>query len=104
MALMIGEREAIPPEQWQVLRNTGTNHLMAIAGLHIGIMAGFAHVVVTWIWRLVPALLLHLPAQLAGASAALLMAIIYSLLAGFFYSHSTRLHYVSCIYFCTFIT
>jgi competence protein ComEC len=66
-----------------VLRNTGTNHLMAIAGLHIGIMAGIAHAVVSYAWRFAPALLLRMPAQIAGACAALFMAVIYSLLAGF---------------------
>lgn len=41
-ALAIGERFEVPVDDWKVLRNTGTNHLMAIAGLHIGFMAGFA--------------------------------------------------------------
>lgn len=83
MALIIGERNGIRQEDWEVLRKTGTNHLMAIAGLHIGIMAGFAHVIFSWLWRRVPSLVLLLPAQLAGACAALLIAVLYSALAGF---------------------
>lgn len=82
-ALAIGERYNIPLDDWKVLRNTGTNHLMAIAGLHIGFMAGFALMIVTWFWRRSPALVLKIPAQHAGAMAALLMALIYSALAGF---------------------
>jgi competence protein ComEC len=83
LALMIGERNNIASEDWQVLRNTGTNHLMAIAGLHIGMLAGFVHMLVSWLWRRFPSLLLHVPANQAGASVALMVAIIYSALAGF---------------------
>lgn len=83
IALVIGERIGIKPDDWQVLRNTGTNHLMAIAGLHIGMIAGFAHTITSFIWRLIPRLALILPAQLAGGCAALFTAILYSMLAGF---------------------
>lgn len=83
IALIIGERNHIPSEHWQVLRNTGTNHLMAIAGLHIGLMAGFTHIIVSWLWRCSRRLPLIFPASQAGASCAVLIAILYSLLAGF---------------------
>jgi len=82
-ALAVGERHGIPPDDWQVLRNTGTNHLMAIAGLHIGFMAAFVYGIVNWLWRRRPQLILKIPAQQAGAIAALLMAFIYSAMAGF---------------------
>ncbi|OGT45285.1 MAG: DNA internalization-related competence protein ComEC/Rec2 [Gammaproteobacteria bacterium RIFCSPHIGHO2_12_FULL_41_20] len=82
-ALVIGERSAIPQTQWSVLRNTGTNHLMAIAGLHIGLMSGWAAMVMMWLWRRIPRLLLYMPAKIAGAWAALMMAIFYSSMAGF---------------------
>jgi competence protein ComEC len=83
MALMIGERNGIAKEDWEVLRNTGTNHLMAIAGLHIGMMAGFAHTLVSWLWRRSSFLALKFPAPLAGSCAALITAMLYSALAGF---------------------
>lgn len=83
MALTIGERNGVAQQDWQVLRNTGTNHLMAIAGLHIGIMAGLAHAVISWLWRRLPACALRMPAQQAGACAALIIAVSYSGLAGF---------------------
>lgn len=43
-ALLIGDKSAITQSQWDVLRATGTVHLMAISGLHIGLVAtiGFA--------------------------------------------------------------
>jgi competence protein ComEC len=83
MALTLGERNGIAPQDWQVLRNTGTNHLMAIAGLHIGMMAGLAQMFVSRLWRLFPSLLLRFPAKQAGACAALFIAVLYSALAGF---------------------
>ncbi len=82
-ALAIGERHAIPFEEWQILRNTGTNHLMAIAGLHIGLMATLAYTIFSWGWRRYEKLTLKIPAQQAGAIAALIIALIYSAMAGF---------------------
>jgi competence protein ComEC len=82
-ALAIGERHDIAAADWQVLRNTGTNHLMAIAGLHIGFIALLAHVLVTFCWRRIPRATLLMPAQHAGAVGALVMALMYSAMAGF---------------------
>ncbi len=83
IALAIGERADIPQEQWQVLRHTGTNHLMAIGGLHIGMVAGVFYLLVNKLWRLKSKLLLKLPAQEAAACAALLIAWVYGSLSGF---------------------
>jgi competence protein ComEC len=82
-ALVVGERHDIDEKDWQVLRNTGTNHLMAIAGLHIGLMSALAHFLVASVWRRSPRLVNKFPAVHAGALAALSMALIYSALAGF---------------------
>src|SRR6185312_6843576 len=42
-ALAVGVRDSITEEQWSVLRGTGTNHLFAIAGLHIGFVSGLIY-------------------------------------------------------------
>jgi competence protein ComEC len=39
LGLIVGNRDSITEEQWQLLRNTGTIHLMAISGLHVGLAA-----------------------------------------------------------------
>jgi competence protein ComEC len=82
-ALSVGVRDNISQSQWQTLRNTGTNHLMAIAGLHIGLFAGFAWSLVNFLWRRISRLCLLFPAQQAAAIAALIAAFLYSALAGF---------------------
>lgn len=51
MALLLGERVNLDPADWQVLRNTGTNHLMAIGGLHLGMLALWVSFMVAWLWR-----------------------------------------------------
>lgn len=82
-ALVMGAQTDISAAQWQVMRATGTNHLMAIAGVHIGFVAGFAYLLVNWVWRRRSSWVLWLPAQQAGVWASLCVAAIYSMLAGF---------------------
>ena len=83
-ALAVGERAAIDQQQWQQLISTGTNHLMAISGLHIGLAAGFGYLFTRRVLcRLMPArCLLIMPAQHMAIISALLLAAIYALLAG----------------------
>ncbi len=38
-ALILGDRSGIEQRQWDVLQATGTIHLMAISGLHVGLVA-----------------------------------------------------------------
>ncbi|PWR00335.1 DNA internalization-related competence protein ComEC/Rec2 [Leucothrix pacifica] len=81
-ALMIADKSAVSQRQWEVLRETGTSHLMAISGLHIGLVAAFGVVVVYSIWWLFPILSLHVPVRTAGAVLGVVFALIYALLAG----------------------
>lgn len=43
--LSVGLQDALSPEQWRQLARTGTSHLMAISGMHIGMFA----VVAAWV-------------------------------------------------------
>src|SRR5690606_35853563 len=40
-ALAIGERFGFTEQQWEALRRSGTSHLVAISGMHVGLVAGF---------------------------------------------------------------
>lgn len=78
-----GDQSAISDEQWEVLRRTGATHLMAISGMNIGLVAGIAFFLMRWLWSFPGYTVLRLPAQKAGAGAALLAAVFYAALAGF---------------------
>ena len=80
-ALAVGERSAIDADQWQVLINTGTNHLIAISGLHIGLAAAFGYGLCR---RSLPVTVLrYVPAQDLAMICAVLVASVYAMLAGF---------------------
>lgn len=81
-ALAIGDQRAITPAQWEVFRRTGINHLVAISGLHVSLVALCAGGLAGWAWRRVPLLLLHVPVRRAALLAAVLAATGYALLAG----------------------
>lgn len=82
-ALVVGVRDNITVAQWEVLRDTGTVHLMAIAGLHIGFVSAVAFFLLGFIWRRLPLVFLRFPAPLVASLGALIFAVIYALLAGF---------------------
>ncbi|MBN1377989.1 MAG: DNA internalization-related competence protein ComEC/Rec2 [Gammaproteobacteria bacterium] len=87
LALALGYRDAIDERDWDLLLRTGTNHLMAISGLHIGLTAGLLYFLILWcvgfahkrawlrqgLW----------PAQRIAAIAAWMGALVYASLAGF---------------------
>ncbi len=87
LALSIGERSQITPTQWQWLRQTGTSHLVAISGLHVGLVAGLVFLLLNRLWRLSghfsERLMLYCPAPKAAALGAMLAALVYAALAGF---------------------
>lgn len=82
-ALVIGDRSGISQDQWLIFRQTGTNHLVAISGLHIGIVSGLAFFLGKWLWRRSALLCTLFPAPQAGAGVALAGGFIYAGLAGF---------------------
>lgn len=82
-ALTLGMKTKITPEQWELLRFTGTTHLMAISGLHIGLLAGLGYGITRWLWRFTGKLCEYIPTPQAAALGSLVVAIGYSVLAGF---------------------
>ncbi len=80
-ALAIGARKNITVEQWEMLRKTGTAHLVAISGLHIGLVAGLLFFTVRWLLSVVGVVRVA-PFQVA-ALVSICGAAIYAALAGF---------------------
>ena len=81
-AITVGDQSGLSTATKDLLRATGTSHLMAISGLHIGLLAGLGLVVFSAVWRRAPALCARVPARVAGAVAGLLCGIVYAALAG----------------------
>jgi competence protein ComEC len=79
-ALAVGDRSPISKTHWNELIKTGTNHLMAISGLHIGLAAAFGFWVVRWLTPV--CVMRRLSAQQLAISGGLVVAVIYALLAG----------------------
>lgn len=80
-ALSIGEREMLNSDQWDIFRKTGTVHLIAISGLHIGLIAGLVYFVVVKTWART-GVLRWSPHHVAALSA-LTVGALYAGLAGF---------------------
>lgn len=81
-ALAVGERGQMDAEQWSVLRMTGTNHLMAISGLHIGLAAALGIFLTRGLWSLSPWLMNRCTAVDLGMAGGMLLGGCYALLAG----------------------
>ena len=101
-ALAVGDRSGLSDAQWQVLTATGTNHLIAISGLHIGLVAGIVYLLVLRAWGPLQLFIPSLPGNVSGvrlaAAAAMLGALAYALLAGFALPTQRALAML-CVYF-----
>ena len=82
-ALIIGDRSGLDRAGQQLFRDTGSSHLVAISGLHIGIVAGLGFLVGRFLWSRSSRLTGWFAAPRAAALVALLAATLYAGLAGF---------------------
>ncbi len=81
-ALMTGERGRIPEDTMEAMRAAGLAHLLAISGLHIGLVTGILFFGLRALLALFPALALNWPIKKWAAGAALAGAFAYMLLTG----------------------
>lgn len=81
-ALLTGLRGAISEETNQAMRHSGLAHLLAISGLHLGLIAGAAFFALRALLCLWPAIALRLPTKKIAAASALVVAFCYLFLAG----------------------
>ncbi|WFE68547.1 DNA internalization-related competence protein ComEC/Rec2 [Thiomicrospira sp. R3] len=82
-ALLYADRRAISAEDWEVMRATGTIHLMAISGLHMALVALMGYGLGALVWRLPIKRFETYPVQWLGAGFAVVLVTLYGLLAGF---------------------
>lgn len=81
-ALIIGERGHIASPVRSSFYRSGVGHILAISGLHIGIVATASFLFFKWIFTHIEILLWHAWTRKAAAIASLAPVILYGLLAG----------------------
>jgi competence protein ComEC len=81
-ALVTGDRSRLTEDQWRVLRDSGLAHLLAISGLHMGLVTGFLFFGVRAALALFPTVALRRPIKKWAALAALAGGLGYLVLTG----------------------
>jgi competence protein ComEC len=80
--LLTGGQSAIPPADRAAFRDSGLAHLLAVAGLHIGIVMGLAMGLARLLLALSERASLHWPTKQIAAAFALLAGALYMALTG----------------------
>jgi competence protein ComEC len=83
IALLIGDSALVDKSQWARMQQTGTSHLIAISGLHVGFLAIFGFYVGLSLGKCVQLVWHRCPALMIAWCSAILCASFYSALAGF---------------------
>lgn len=81
-AFLLGNKQQLSEELYTSFRHSGLAHLLAISGLHIGMIAFFSLFLVEILWKRSNRLCLWLPAQSAGLISGLIAAFLYMELSG----------------------
>ena len=85
-ALVLGDQGALSRQDWTLLRDTGTAHLVSISGLHVTVLAAWAYVAMGWLWRGVmrvrPSCWSWGTRALWSSGAAITAAVLYALFSG----------------------
>lgn len=83
LGLAVGAYQALPEEEWDKLRRTGTIHLISISGFHIALVAGPAALFGLCLARLLLAAGRRCRPRVIAAWTGMIAAGLYGLLAGF---------------------
>ncbi len=81
-AVTTGDRSGMGQDTLDALRASNLAHLLAISGLHMGLLTGFVFMVCRVGLSAIPALALRVPVRKLAAGCALLAAVIYLMLSG----------------------
>ncbi|ALG90560.1 MULTISPECIES: ComEC/Rec2 family competence protein [Actibacterium] len=81
-AILTGDRSAMSAPMLQALRDANLAHLLAISGLHMGLLTGFVFAALRYGLSLIPPLALRLPVKKLAALMAIVAAGVYLALSG----------------------
>jgi competence protein ComEC len=82
-ALILGERQGIDPELRERFNITGLGHILAVSGLHIGLIAWLSFSLLRWLMSLSYRLTLWIDIRKAAAVMTCFPVIAYACMAGF---------------------
>lgn len=82
VAILTGDRASISQTTMQNLRDANLAHLLAISGLHMGLLTGVVFGLIRVIGAMIPTLALRLPMKKIAAVAAILTGAAYLMLSG----------------------
>jgi competence protein ComEC len=82
-ALLIGDRSTIQRDHYEILKRAGILHILAISGMHLGLLAALAYAALYWLLRRCASLLILIDARKCALFLVLPLLLIYALLAGF---------------------
>jgi competence protein ComEC len=82
-AILIGYRNDISPSVLENFTRSGCVHILAISGMHMGLLGLFVIGILTWLLKRSILLILYIPIIKVAAGLALLPLLIYALIAGF---------------------
>lgn len=82
VAVTTGSRSAISQQTLDDLRASNLAHLLAISGLHMGLLTGFVFALLRVSIALIPPLALRIPARKVAAGGSLIVACCYLALSG----------------------
>jgi len=82
LALVLGEKQTLDPHIREQVARLGVAHLLAISGLHIGIVAGMAFVLTCFVLRCFPRMLLYIELWKAAALVSIIPVVLYCCIAG----------------------
>ncbi|MEL6168168.1 MAG: ComEC/Rec2 family competence protein [Pseudomonadota bacterium] len=81
-AILTGDRSGMDPATLDALRAANLAHLLAISGLHMGLLTGFVFGALRWGLAVVPGLALRWPLKKIAALGALIAGAVYLALSG----------------------
>jgi len=83
LALVLGDRSLLTDKHWQLFSDTGTSHLIAISGLHIGLIFGLVYFAVLYGLIFCQLQIPTVQNQVTASICAVLVAWLYGALAGY---------------------
>ena len=81
-AIVVGDRSAVDLESLENLRASNLAHLLAISGLHMGLLTGLVYAAMRFLMATMPRLALTHPIKSYAAAAAMLTGLLYLVFSG----------------------